>query len=129
MIRCVKCGCSRFDPDGVRCALCGGSPALRTEQCYVTQETKATLLAQAEELKAFGVTLEECELLRKDLGTTLGAVGLVLQISESLSPGVLRRLVLFLRSIAIPENEIIRLRLDEPEKISAIYRAENGSGK
>jgi hypothetical protein len=127
MIRCVKCGCSQLDSSGVKCALCGGSPALRTEQCYVTEETKAKLLAHAEELKAFGITLEEFETLRKDVGTMLGAIGLVLQVAESLSPGVLRRLILYLRDIAIPEQEILRLRLDEPEQVSTHYREDKAS--
>jgi hypothetical protein len=129
MIRCVKCGCSRLDSSGVKCALCGGSPALRTEQCYVAEETKAKLLAHAEELKAFGITLNNYETLRKDVGTTLGALGLALAVADSLDSGVLRKLVLYLRDLAIPEEEILRLRLDEPEQISSHYKDDTRSEK
>ncbi len=124
MIRCVKCGCSRLDSNGVKCALCGGPPGPRTERCYIAEDTKAKLLARAEELESLGVTLEESEILGKDAGTTLGAIGLVLQVAESLSPGILRRLIVYLRDIAISEQEILRLRLDEPEQVSKYYRGE-----
>jgi hypothetical protein len=52
MIRCVQCGCSRLDSQGVGCALCGGAPAVGWEQCYIDEATKAKLLAHAAELKA-----------------------------------------------------------------------------
>ena len=48
------------------CALCGGAPAVRWEQCYIDEDTKAKLLAHADELNALGLTLEEPgESLRK----------------------------------------------------------------
>src|SRR5208337_223070 len=38
--------------------------------------------------------------------------------------GVLHKLVVYLRNLEIPEEEILRLRLDEPEQVSAHYRGE-----
>ena len=116
MIRCVICGCSRLDSKGVGCAICGGAPGLRTEQVHVTEETKAKLLAHAQELKAYGVSVEERQLLGKSVdGVT--AFGIALAVADSLNSGVLRKLVLYLRDLAIPDEQIIRLRLDEPGKI------------
>ncbi len=100
------------------CARCGGSPAVPWEQRYVNEDTKSKLLAHADELKTFGVTLEEPpQALKKDASLIVGTVGLVLQVVESIHPGTLRDLFLYLRDLAIPEEEILRLRLDEPEKV------------
>jgi len=113
---------------GYKCALCGGSPALRTERCHVTEDTKAKLLAHTEELRTFGVSLGECESFGKAVDT-LGVLGLVLAVADSLDSGVLRKLILYLRHIAIPEEEILRLRLDEPEQVSTHHRADETSEK
>jgi hypothetical protein len=121
MIRCVICGCSRLDSKGVGCAICGGAPGLRTEQIHVTAETKAKLLAHAQELKTYGISVEEHQLLGKSVdGVT--AFGIALAVADSLNSGVLRKLVLYLRDLAIPEEQIIRLRLDDPEKILEVPR-------
>jgi hypothetical protein len=104
------------------CARCGGAPAVRWEQCHVNEDTKTKLLAHGDELKALGVTLEEQQLLRKDAGAALGAIGLALTVAESLHPGALRALIRYLGDLAIPEEQILRLRLDEPEKISEILQ-------
>jgi hypothetical protein len=103
------------------CALCGGAPAVRWEQCYIDEDTKAKLLTHADELKALGLTLEEPgEPLQKDAGLVVGAVGLVIQVVETVRPGTFRELVLKLRDLAIPKEQILRLRLDEPENISKV---------
>jgi hypothetical protein len=130
MIRCVICGCSRLDAHGYKCARCGGAPGLRSEQCYVTGDTKAKLMAHAEELKVFGVTLEENETFGKQ-ADYLGAIGLALAVAESLNSdsGLLRRLVVHLRDIAIPEDEVLRLRLDESEQVLTYYRVDKAAGK
>jgi hypothetical protein len=75
-------------------------------------------LAHAEELTTFGVTLEEQRILGKSVDA-VGAIGLALAVAESLhsDSGVLRKLVLFLRDIAISDTEILRLRLEEPEQV------------
>ena len=103
------------------CALCGGAPAVGWEQCYIDEATKANLLAHADELQALGLTLEEPEKpLKKDVGLVVGSVGLVIQVVETIRPGTFRELVLKLRDLAIPKEQILRLRLDEPENISKI---------
>jgi hypothetical protein len=84
MIRCIECGCSRLDAEGYKCALCGGAPGVRGEQCYISDDTKAKLLAHAEYLKDFGLTVEEHEALSKDAKTTIAAIGLVIQIAREL---------------------------------------------
>lgn len=119
MMRCLECGCSRLDPKGYKCALCGGAPSVRSEQCYITEDTKSKLLAHGEDLKAFGVKLEEITVLQKNAGG-LEIVALAIAVADSLTSGFLRKLVLFLREIAISDSEIIRLRLDEPEKVLEI---------
>ncbi len=81
------------------------------------------------ELKAFGVTLKEYEPLQKDAGATLGVLGLALAVADSLDSGVLRKLVKYLRDLGISSDEILRLRLDEPEQISAYYREGEKSRK
>lgn len=119
VMRCLACGCSRLDPKGYKCAECGGAPGPRHEQCYVSEETKAALLAHAEELKRYGIALEQYKPLGKSADYK-GTIALALQIAESLQPGILRKLVGFLWDLAIPHEEILRLRLDEPENISQI---------
>ena len=115
MIRYVVCGCSRLASEGAGCALCGGSP----EQCHITEETKVKLLAHAKELKVFGVTIGEPRTHRKVVGG-LGAFGIALAITNSLDSGVLHKLIVYLRDIGIPKEQIVRLRLDEPEQASAV---------
>lgn len=119
IMRCIACGCSRLDPKGYKCAECGGAPGPRHEQCYVSEETKATLLAHAKQLKHHGIVLDQCEPLGKSADYK-GTIALALQIAESLRPGILRKLVGFLWELAIPHEDILRLRLDEPENISQI---------
>jgi hypothetical protein len=123
-MRCVLCGCSRLDSRGFGCALCGGPPGLRSEQCHVSEETNAKLWAHAEELKRFGIGLEEQKLLQKSVDG-LAIVGLGLAVAESLNGGILRKLILYLRDIAISESEILRLRLDEPENVSDVLKGED----
>lgn len=125
MYRCLKCGCSRTDAGGfLSCALCGAACGPRTEQCYITDDTKAKLLAHAEELENFGVTLEEQRTLGKSVdGVSVVALGLA--VAESLNAGILRKLIRHLRDLAISESEILRLRLDEPEHVSDVLKGED----
>ena len=122
-MRCLECGCSRLDSKGYRCALCGGAPSVRLEQCYVTEDTKTKLLSHIEGLKTFGVRLEEIKTLQKSAGG-LEVFGVALAVADSLNSGVLRKLILFLRDIAIPKEEILRLRLDEPEQVLDVLNTE-----
>ena len=123
MMRCLECGCSRLDSSGYKCALCSGAPSFRSEQCYVSEDTKAKLLSHAEGLKNLGVTLEEIRTLQKSAGG-LEVFGVALAVADSLNSGVLRKLILFLRDIAIPQDEILRLRLDEPEQVLDVLNAD-----
>jgi hypothetical protein len=75
-------------------------------------------------LKTFGVTLKEYRPIQNNVGDKVAILGLALQVAESLKPGVLRALILYLREIAIPEEEILRLRLDEPEHVAEIFADE-----
>jgi hypothetical protein len=123
MYRCLKCGCSRTDARGFQsCILCGCACGERTEQCYITDDTRAKLVAHAVDLKDFGLTLEEeHNSLRKDAKTTIAAIGLVIQIARELQPGgVLRKLILYLHQLAILRDEMLRLRLTEPEEVDKI---------
>jgi hypothetical protein len=121
-MRCVMCGGSRWDPKGYKCARCGGSPGFRHEQCYVTRETQIKCLAHARGLKKFGIVVEQPEVLQK-VAVTTSEIAFALACAESFSPGVLRGLVIFLRDkVLLPESEILRLRLDEPEEILTYYR-------
>jgi hypothetical protein len=126
MIRCAKCGCSRLDSEKVGCVLCGGSPSFRTEPCHVNEDTKAKLLAHAEELKDFGVRLEvdRDQLKKRYTAEILAGIHLVIDITEKLYPGTLRKLVRYLWYIGISKEEMPRLRLDEPEKILAYYEGD-----
>jgi hypothetical protein len=116
-----------LDPLGYKCALCGGAPGVRYEQCYVTEDTKMKLLAHAEELTTFGVTLEEHDVIQKSVGDVAGCLGLAIAVAESLDSGVLRKLILYLQKLEIPKNEILRLRLDEPEVITDILSIEESN--
>jgi hypothetical protein len=72
-------------------------------------------------LKTFGVTLKEYRPIQKSVGDKVAIIGIALQVAESLKPGILRALILYLREIAIPREEILRLRLDEPEQVSEAF--------
>ncbi len=125
LLRCVNCGSSRWDAEGYKCARCGGSPSVRTEHCHISEDTKAKLLSHTDDLKNFGITIEQSGSLQKVAGAVETFV-VVLAVADSLShdDGVLRRLVVYLRDLAIPEQEILRLRLEEPETILSYYRAD-----
>jgi len=100
---------------------------LRTEGCYVTEETKKKLLDHVDGLSRFGIELEQHEILQEDAGTCLGALALVIACADSLQPGVLRQLVLYLRDkLLLPEDEILKLRLGEPEEILTYCRMDKG---
>jgi len=123
-MRCLECGCSRLDSQGLNCVRCGRALGVRWERCYITEDTKAKLLAHADDLRTFGITLEEHSVLGKSSGTaeaiglTISIASSVLTVADSLDSGVLRKLVLFLGNhLHLPNDEILRLRLDEPEQV------------
>ena len=47
---------------------------------------------------------------------------MVLAAADSLDKGVLRKLVLYLHELTISRNEILRLRLSEPEDVDEILK-------
>jgi len=102
------------------CPFCGKSHGPRWERCYITAETQCTLSAHADDLQQFGVTLTEDRPLQKDLGTIVSVIRLALQVAESLDKGVLRKLIQYLHELGISWNEILRLRLAEPEEVDKI---------
>ena len=105
------------------CARCGGAPAVGWEQVYVNDETKKKLRGHAAELKNLGITVVEYQPLQKGAGTVMTAIGLGVTVVEAIRPGTLRQAVLFLhQKLRIPEQEIIRLRLDEPENIAQVLK-------
>jgi len=71
-------------------------------------------------LKNFGVNLDVDKSLAKVMGAAK-TFAVVLSVADSLPHDVLRELVLFLREKRISAGEILRLRLDEPERILAYY--------
>ena len=123
MIRCLICGSSKVDLEFAKCALCGAAAGLRDEQCYVADETRNALRSHAEELSAFGVKLEERKIVRKGVDA-VGAIALALAVADSLDSGVLRKLVVYLRGLKIPQDEILCLRLAEPEAATDILDGE-----
>jgi hypothetical protein len=99
---------------------------LREERCYIKEETKKKLLDHADELAEFGIKLEESESLQKSADTGLAIAGLIIACADSFRDGVLGDLVCYLRDrLTIPEDDILKLRLDEPEKIMTYFAAKS----
>jgi hypothetical protein len=122
-LRCLVCGSSRLDPEGYKCDRCGAAIGLRDEKCYVNEETKKKLLEHADDLSKFGIKMEQRESLQKDAATKVAFAALIIACADSFHPGALSDLVLYLRDkLFLPEGEILRLRLDEPEPILTYYR-------
>jgi len=125
-VRCLRCGSSRLDRLGYMCARCGGSAGRRSEPCYVSPQTKRKLLLHAGELSKFGVKI----------GLESGAVnkwrvslGDAVALLEAVQPGTLGAVVRRLRDLAIPVDEILKLRLNEPELILNYYHMDEELGR
>jgi hypothetical protein len=117
-VRCIQCGSAQFDPEGYKCGRCGGAMAARGEQCYVTEETIKKLRSYPNELSRFRITIEQHKPLRKDwVGTAIGAAALALYVADRIQPDATRNLVQFLCDLAVPKDDILRLRIAEPEEI------------
>jgi hypothetical protein len=122
-LRCLICGGSRLDPQAYKCDRCGAAIGLRDEPCDVSEETENKLLEHAEELSKFGIKVEQHEGLRKDAATAIAIAALVIACGDSFDHGVLRKLVLYLKDgLGLPEEQILKLRLDEPEQILTYCR-------
>jgi hypothetical protein len=60
----------------------------------------------------------------------MSAVGLTVSLSEAVFPGSLRKVVFYLyNELKLPRNEILRLRLSEPEEIDEILSDKDHSKK
>lgn len=72
------------------------------------------------------MTLEKVELLKKPMRIDRSPeYGLVLDVfDDPMGANMLRELVHHLRYLGISEEEMLRLRLAEPEEITALYRAD-----
>jgi hypothetical protein len=127
VIRCVKCGCSRWDSQGVGCILCNGSPARRSEIVHVSSDTKGKLEGSFPSLETFGLIVEAVpmgEPLLKPAGRPAETEhDLRLNFSEPMDPNALQELVSHLHFLGVPKPEIFRLRLAEPEEIESALAA------
>jgi hypothetical protein len=66
--------------------------------------------------------MEQRESLQKDAATKVAFAALIIACADSFHHGVLAKLVVYLRDeLFLPEDEILRLRLDEPEQILTYY--------
>ena len=126
MIRCLVCGSSESDRKGMMaCGLCGKAMGLRSEECYVSEATKAKLLAHADDLSKFGIQVNQYDRLAKWTmpDHTVDALALVITCADSLHHGALRKVVCYFKDrLSIPEEDVLGLRLDEPKKILTYYR-------
>ena len=117
-VRCVQCGSAQFDPQAYKCGKCGGAMAVRSEQCYVSEKTIRKLRSHPNELSRFGITIEQREPLRKDwIGTAVGVTALALYVADRVQPDATRNLIQFLCDLAVPKDDILKLRIGEPEEI------------
>jgi hypothetical protein len=125
-VRCLRCGSSRLDRLGYMCARCGGSAGRRSEPCYVSPQTKRKLLLHAGELSKFGVKIGLESGAQNKWRVSFGdAVALL----EAVQPGTLGAVVRRLRDLAIPVDEILKLRLNEPELILNYYNMDEELGR
>jgi hypothetical protein len=94
----------------------------RKEKCYVSEETLHKLLPHADELAKFGITFEQHESLQKNWGDAVAAIGVGLYIADKARAGTTRDLVQLLCNWAVSKEEILKLRLGEPEQILTYTR-------
>ena len=120
--RCILCGSSRKDPECYRCARCNGPRAARSAPCLVSRETVRELFEHSSELSELGLQIREIPRHRATRYWDLHFPGHhdvvdVMVVVEIIRPGTIRQIVDCLFRLAIPEKEILALRLDEPEQI------------
>jgi hypothetical protein len=124
--RCLVCGSSEQEggkwAGALKCAKCGAAMGLRYEKCWVNRETITKLVAHRESLEKAGFKFSENESLGKSIHETLGDAANLMVIVQGLTWAV-PKLVRFLKAIGIPDNEILRLRLDEPKAIKELYES------
>jgi hypothetical protein len=94
----------------------------REERCDIDEHTRATIVQYSERLKDYDVAVKELD------------GGLVLDFDEPLDLASLREIVLLLWDNGVRKEQILLLRLDEPDQITQIIREgidslEHGTGK
>jgi hypothetical protein len=89
----------------------------------ITEETKKKLLEHADELSELGVRIEYGDVVSRhdtvhfwNVWNVQTAID-VIAVAEWLHPGIVRKVVRFLRDLAIPDVEIQVLGLGKPEQI------------
>ncbi len=95
---------------------------LRSERCRVSDQTINKLLPHANSLENYGFRFSNESRFEKNWHEKLGDVANVMLIVEVVRPGTVRDLVRLLKKIQIPHDEILRLRLDEPEVVTELYK-------
>jgi hypothetical protein len=120
--RCLVCGSSNLDSKGRSCGLCGQSIGLRGQFCEVSKKTQQTLFDHSKELLKLGVETRRLEALQFRAPEVVITERIALEVDKLMRPDTLRALVGFLRDLSVPEDEVLRLRLDEPERIRKYYR-------
>ena len=94
---------------------------LRDERCWVSDETIISLLPHAKTLETFGFRFESGERLEKSWADEVAGVAGAIYILETVRPGTVKYIVRLLKNLRIPYDEVIRLRLDEPDVVKDLY--------
>jgi hypothetical protein len=102
---------------------------MRSERCWVSDETINKLLPHAKTLEKYGFQFTSDNRLEKNWAETAGGVAALMYIVDALRPGTLQEVVQFLKKTHIPYDEIIRLRLDEPEVVKKLSEKDDAVPK
>ena len=128
-IRCLVCGSSKQEggkwAGSAKCAKCGAAMGLRSERCWVSDETINKLLPHAKTLEDYGFQFTSDNRLEKNWAETVGGVAALMYIVNEVRPGTVQEVVQILKKVHIPYDEIIRLRLDEPEVVKDLYEKDD----
>ena len=126
--RCLVCGSSEQEGGEwagcFKCAKCGAAMGVRSERCWVSDETINKMLPHAKTLEDYGFQFTCDNGLDKSWAETTAGVAALMYIVDAVRPGTVQEVVQFLKRIHIPYDEIIRLRLDEPDLVKHLYEKE-----
>jgi hypothetical protein len=127
--RCLVCGSSEQEggdwAGSLKCAKCGAAMGLRSERCMVSDETINKLLPHTKTLENYGFQFTSGDRLEKNWAEPVGGVAAAIYIVETVRPGTVRDIIQFLKKIHIPHEEILRLRLDEPDIVEELYKKDD----
>ncbi len=98
---------------------------LRNERCRVSDKTIISLLPHAKTLETFGFQFESGERLEKRWAEQVAGVAGAIYIVETVRPGTVQDIVRLLKNLRIPYDELIRLRLDEPDVVKDLYEKDD----